>query len=124
MTSVIREGPFDLTPDQIHAVVTEKSPGSFILGVIDQNGDFTPRAVGRATTDVQSELELQTRLTTQYEAFVFRYAASPREAFDQQCSDFHACGECVGLENKKHPARPSHTDWLCPECGDVFLKSS
>lgn len=124
MASVIREGPYSLTLDEIHAVVTQKSPGSFILGTIDADGTFKPRAVGRAATDVRSELELQTRLASQYNAFVFRYAASPHQAFEHQCIDFHECGECVGLENKRHPARPSHTDWLCPECGESFLNSA
>ncbi len=123
-TSTVREGPFQLTLDIIRAFVTQKSPGSFILGYLDQDGNFTPREVGRATTDLRQELELQLKLHGQYNGFTFRYAASPREAFKQQCADFHECGECVGLENKKHPARPSHTNWQCPVCAEAFLEAS
>lgn len=124
MSSVVLEGPHSLTVDTIQAVITQKSPGSFMLGTVDADGVFTPRVVGRATMDVRQELELQARLHNEFNGFKFRYAASPKEAFDQQCTDFHECGECVGLENKKHPARPSHTDWLCPVCRDRFLNAS
>ena len=124
MASIVQEGPFSLAIDEIGRVVTQKSPGSFVLGTLDHEGNFKPHVVGRAVNDVRRELELQARLGAQYSAFKFRYAASPREAFHQQCCDFHECGGCVGLENKKHPARPSHTDWLCPICGDKFLEQS
>ena len=124
MASAVREGPFQLTVDDVRSSVTKRLPGSFVLGTLDPSGTFTPRVVGRAVMDVRRELELQTRLSGEFNAFQFRYAASPKEAFEQQCNDFHECGECVGLENKKHPARPSHTDWLCPVCRDRFLRSS
>ena len=122
MTSVVQQGPYELTSEAIQDVVTQKSPGSFMLGHILPDGTFKPRVVGRATQDVRQELELQARLNPQYDGFKFRYAASPHAAFEQQCTDFHTCGECVGLENKKHPARPSHTDWRCPVCDTAFLQ--
>lgn len=121
MASITLEGPFDLKSDTIAAIVTLKSPGSFVLGHVDENGNFVPRRVGRADMNLEQELELQAQLNNPYTAFKFRYAATPHAAFDQQCSDFHACGECEALENKHHPMRPSHTDWSCPVCGKAFL---
>ena len=122
MASVDHEQTYQLSIDHIRTVITERSPGSFVLGVIAEDGTFTPQVVGRATNDVRQELEYQAHLNTHHNGFRFRYAASPHEAFEQQCQAFHACGECEGLENKAHPARPSHTDWLCPVCGSAFLK--
>lgn len=115
-------GPYCLTLEQIAAVVTEKSPGSFVLGCLLPDGSFVPRLVGRSDSDVRRELELQTQFAPSLYAFTFSYAASPHAAFEQQCRDFHACSVCEALENKHHPTRPSHTTWLCPECGDQFLK--
>ncbi|NDJ75846.1 MAG: hypothetical protein GYB65_06280 [Chloroflexi bacterium] len=121
MTSTtVLQGPYRLTPEDIRAAVTEKLPGSFLIGTISAGGDFTPRIVGRADLDIRRELELQTRLASQFNGFKFRYASSPKQAFEQQCADFHECGECEGLENKKHPRSPSHVNWSCPVCGEKY----
>jgi ribosomal protein L37AE/L43A len=123
MASVVLEGPFPLTADQVTTVITEKSPGSFVLGHLKADGEFTPRMVGRADRNLCQELELQVRFG-KFNGFKFRYASTPKTAFEHECCDFHDCGECEALDNKYHPVRPSHTDWECPVCGSKFLKSS
>jgi len=123
MASVTLEGPFPLTADKVTTVITERSPGSFVLGLLQPDGKFVPGMVGRADRDLCRELELQVRLG-RFNGFKFRYASTPRTAFEYECRDFHDCGECETLDNKYHPVRPSHTDWKCPICGEDFLKSS
>ncbi len=115
-------GPYRLTKDEIAAVVAEKSPGSFVLGHLLPDNTFVPRLVGRSDSDIRQELELQAQLAPALDAFTFCYADSPHLAFEQECRDFHTCAECDALESPRHPTRPSHTHWLCPVCGEEFLK--
>lgn len=124
MASVSVMGPYQLSADEIAEIVTERSAGSFVLGWRTENGTFKPLYVGRSDVDVRRELEFHVRLIPDANSFTFRYASTPREAFMQNCYDFHECGGCESLDNKKHPTRPNHIDWLCPVCNDRFLKPS
>jgi len=121
MAVATRQGPFAFDALSITTHVTEKSSGSFILGHLDENNTFIPRFVGRSEADVRGELLFQLRLGKKCNAFTFRYASSPHQAFEQQCMDFHECGGCASLDNARHPSRPSHTKWECPICGFAFL---
>lgn len=117
MAVMTKQGPFAFDAPSINAHVTENAAGSFILGCLNENNEFIPSFVGRAASDLRTELLFQLRLGKQCHTFMFRYASSPHQAFEQQCVDFHECGGCEFLDNPRHPARPSHTKWECPVCG-------
>ena len=109
-------GPYRLTPQKIAEVVTETSPGNYLLGSVQENG-FCVQFVGRADRDVAKQLRAWVSEYPHYRAFVFSYASSPRAAFDKECEDFHDYGGTDRLDNAEHPTRPVKTDWLCPRCG-------
>jgi hypothetical protein len=53
-------------------------------------------------------------LDTAYTHFAFRYAASDRGAFEQECLDYHALGGSDGLDNDRHPLAAVGSGWACP----------
>jgi hypothetical protein len=128
MASIILEGPFSLDQETIAATLLKRSPGSFVLGQWAEDGTFTPLVVGRSDRDIRQEIQHQMRLAEHCNGFQFRYAETPKEAFSQQCENYHACYDCETVDGPQapsrpyHPSRPSHTDWLCPVCGRSFLE--
>lgn len=113
MTSLEMNGPYDFTSETIDKVVTKKSAGNYALGYTDSEG-FTVQYIGRSDTDVASELK--NYLFTNYKKFKFRYAASPKAAFEKECKNYHDFGGKEELQNKNHPDIPNGMDWKCPYC--------
>jgi len=122
--------PHILTIEKIDEVVTEKSAGYYALGYAP-DGLFVVRYVGRSDNDVNDRLKKwveKTKLESwklwsgkgkKYTHFVFGYAASAKEAFEQECRNYHHFGGSEKLDNEKHPERPYLANWKCPEC-DIF----
>lgn len=111
------EGGYKLNSINVETRVEAGKIGNYRLG------DFVPcratiqiKRIGRADDLNVEDLQTCLRKLAQqggHGYFFFSYASSAREAFEQECHDYHAYAE---LENERHPARPSGTDWLCPSC--------
>jgi hypothetical protein len=52
-----------------------------------------------------------------YTHFRFSYAASPQEAFEKECCNYHDFGGSYGLDNERHPAPSEGESWKCPMHG-------
>ncbi len=115
MASLDMGEPFPLNETVVSARVASSMIGNYALGYISEAGGFYPQYAGRSDHDVRGRL-LEWERTGSYAAFKFSYAATVREAFEQECRNYH---EFPNLENDVHPARPQGMDWPCPLC-DVF----
>jgi hypothetical protein len=108
-------GPHDFNSKMIDQVVTNKSPGNYILGYVNSQNAFIVQYVGRSDLDVKNELKA--RLSSlNYKKFKFYYADSPKAAFDMDCRLFHEFGGSGSLQNERHPDRPDGMYWNCPVC--------
>lgn len=119
MTNTGLNGPYTLSEETINKVVTQTSPGIYVLGH-SENNTFYVKYVGRSDNDVSSRLK---DWIGKYSQFKFGYFGSPKAAFDKECMIYHDFGGPIGqLDNKIHPQRPENTDWQCPKC-NVFGKT-
>jgi hypothetical protein len=107
-------GPYDLTKSRIEETIDMVTPGSFVLGRLDANGRFMAEFVGRGDHDVRAELR---KHIGRYDTFKFAGALDAREAFENECLQYHTYGGKGVLDNALHPSRPPATDWTCPRCG-------
>jgi hypothetical protein len=107
-------GPYDLTSRKIDEVVKPYVPGVFATGYTRESGAFVVRYIGRADTDVRSELKAQESDETA--RFKWVEVSSARHGFEAQCRLYHEFGGSRILENEDHPARPAGTNWRCPMC--------
>ncbi|MGE5587564.1 MAG: hypothetical protein ACM3ZO_05070 [Clostridia bacterium] len=105
-------GPYTLSYATIDAVVTLRSPGVYELLVLYQG---PVRYVGRSDDDLNARLKQW--VGSKYRYFTFEYCSSARDAFYKECTLYHQHGGSKGLDNDRHPDRPSGTDWKCPVCG-------
>ena len=104
-------GPYNLTIQDIDAVVRGKGAGAYALG--NSSGDtFTISYVGRSDEDLNARLK---NWIGNYPKFKYGFLDSPMAAFEKECNLFHDFGE-TNLDNKIHPARPNGTGWKCPRC--------
>ncbi len=106
-------GPFPLSEKKIDEVVTEKSPGNYALGFVNDEKTFNVQYVGRSDTDVNKRLKDWVK---KYNRFKFSYVSSSKAAFEKECKNYHDFGEDAHLDNDKHPDRPKGKDWECPVC--------
>lgn len=104
---------YSLTNSEINSEVTRTSEGNYALGYID-GGSFYVNYVGRADNDLAKRLKEH---TGDYSRFKYRYATSPKDAFEKECENYHDFGENKKLDNDQHPERPDGTSWKCPGCG-------
>jgi hypothetical protein len=51
-----------------------------------------------------------------YKKFKYRYATSPKAAFEKECQNYHDIAEGTNIDTKNHPQRPDSIDWKCPGC--------
>jgi hypothetical protein len=112
MPSLRMEGPYSLNNKTIDEKVTKVSPGNYALGRKNESGIFLISYIGRAETDLSSELKSWINKTDK-PLFKFRYAISARDAFGIECENYH---DFVKNGKGKHPERPANTDWKCPRC--------
>jgi|SRR3989344_1673614 len=112
-------GQYSLSEEEIDRVVTQTSPGTYVLGH-SSNGIFYVNYVGRSDNDIHFRLK---DWVGKYSQFKFGYFSSPKAAFEKECIIYHDFGGPTGqLDNKIHPQRPEDSGWQCPKC-DVFDKA-
>ncbi len=111
-------GPYTLSEKTIDRVITQTSPGTYVLGY-SENSTFYVKYVGRSDNDINSRLR---DWVGKYSQFKFGYFGSPKAAFDRECTIYHDFGASEQLDNKIHPQRPENTDWQCPKC-NVFARA-
>lgn len=97
----------------IDRTVTDRSPGNYVLGVKNEQGEFVPKYAGRSDTDLNSELKRMLGVVN-YPYFKFSYA-SPKAAYDMECSHYHIYKS--QLDNPGHPVPAPGSDWTCFLCG-------
>ncbi len=111
-------GPYRYEKDVISAVIPENVKGNYILGDLNEDGDFIVKYVGR------SDSNLKTRIghdIGKYKHFYYSIADTAREAYDQECLMWHLYGGEEGnLDNSIHPDKP--TDDHSAECFLCRLK--
>ena len=108
------KGSFPFTTEGIDGNVTTKSAGNYALGYVNSDKTFIVQYVGRSDIDVNAELK--NYLSEDYKRFKFKYATSPKAAFDKECKNYHDFGGKEKLHNKNHPDRPDGSDWKCLIC--------
>jgi hypothetical protein len=106
------EGPYRFDIKTIDEKVTRVSAGNFVLGRTNENGTFVFTYIGRALKDLNSKLKSWVDKTDK-PLFKFRYSGSAKAAFGIECENYH---DFVKGRKRKHPRRPSSTDWKCPRC--------
>lgn len=112
-------GPYKFTKEDINSMVLSNEIGTYVLGYFDSTGkNLIVRYVGRSIDNgVQERLKAHIDEGDLYEAFMFSYRNSVKDAFDEECRLYHKFGGDKGkLDNSYHPARPSGEDWECPYC--------
>jgi len=119
MVSTGLNGPYTLSEEILDRVVTQTSPGTYVLGY-SENNTFYVKYVGRSDNDVNSRLK---DWVEKYPQFKFGYFGSPKASFDKECTIYHDFGGQTGqLDNQIHPQRPEDADWQCPKC-NIFAKA-
>jgi len=117
MPSLNMLGPHVLDSETIDQVVTNASAGNYALG-FSKDKNFYVAYVGRVDSDLNARIK---DWKGEYEEFKFSYAASPKAAFEKECTNYHDFGGSESLANKIHPDRPDGSSWKCPIC-DIFNK--
>lgn len=94
--------------------------GNYRIGEVNESNEFSVFYVGRATKE-----KLKDRLADHIEKFgkresvYFSFESKPseKEAYIQECTDYHNALDVDGyFRNKNHPSKPSGYD-RCPICG-------
>lgn len=109
---IAMKGPFALNPNEVNKHVPNEVPGCYRLG--NRSWIYLDtKYVGRSDQCLNSRLKQHEGRFTHFEFWV---APSPREAFENECREYHAHGGAEGkLENKIHPAPPPGANWSCPD---------
>jgi hypothetical protein len=108
-------GPYTLNNSTIDEKVTETSAGAYALGLVNSDGAFVPKYVGRSDDDINARLK--DWIGKNYSHFKFEYYSSAKAAFEKECDLYHDWKK--QLDNEQHPDRSNGTNWKCPRC-DVF----
>ena len=101
--------PIALTERNIDTSVTSVAPGVYVLDKTT-SGPWLNSYVGRSDTDLNARLK---NWVGKYGYFKAAYMDSAAAAFDAECELFHALAP---TDNAVHPARPAHSNWVCPRC--------
>ena len=102
-------GPIDLTESEISARDIGNTPGVYILGSVNQAGDFAPWKIGRSD-DLASTLK---ESVGEYLCFKYAHCEDTTDAFVQECRLYH---EIRPADNPSHPDKPAEQE-ACPVCG-------
>jgi hypothetical protein len=106
-------GSYSLDRAGIDRAIRRISAGAYALGTDSQDGKmFLVRFVGRSGYDVRKRLKEHIGA---YQRFMYRFCATPKDAFETECILYHDFGE-LKLDNAIHPARPDGSIWQCPRC--------
>lgn len=106
-----------LTNEEINANVGVNKAGNYLLGNVIGSVYVKVMYVGRSDTDLASRLK--DHIDEGYGLFKFKYATSPKAAFEQECTDYHNYGGRLRLNNAIHPDSPSGISRKCPICGKM-----
>ena len=110
--------PYLLDADTVDEKVTIKSAGNFALGYMEY-ASFIVRYIGRSDSDIKEEIKKH--IGQGYCYFKFRYASSPKDAFEKECNNYHDFNDPEGrLDNEKHPTRPVYSNRTCPICKKLY----
>lgn len=115
MASLKLNGPYDLDEPTIDSAIRKESAGTFVIGMLDDEGTFVIEYVGRADSDLNSTLKAKEE-ETDFTKFKFIYTDSAEEAFTKECEIYH---DFEPPANEGHPQRPEHAYWKCPRC-DIY----
>lgn len=107
-------GPYDLNAEEVERIVDEDRIGNYALGHNNDEGKFMVKYVGRSDNDVKSRLLYWVENSTR-PLFKYSYAESVKEAFDKECTNYHAFSPA---DNDNHPAKPAGKRYPCPVCGE------
>jgi hypothetical protein len=114
MASLEMQGAYDLTNGKIDELIANDCPGNYALGIISpKTGKFAVEYVGRSETDLNARLKEH---VGKHSKFKFSLAASPKEAFEKVCKNFHDFGGSKKLRNNVHPTPSAGSGWKCPFC--------
>jgi hypothetical protein len=110
-------GPYDLKDKEIDAHVSD-GIGAYALGHTSGTGGFMVDYVGRSDYDLNARLK---QWIGKYNTFKYGHYNTMKAAFEKECSMFHDFGGTAKLDNKAHPARPTGTNFDCPNgsCTDL-----
>jgi len=97
--------------DEIKSNVSSNKIGNFALG-FEKGKGFVPKYVGRSDSDVRGELLNYLDDKSHHEEFMFSYVSTIKEAYEQECKNFHDFKK--QLENENHPDSPDGTNLKCP----------
>ena len=116
------KGPFNMRSEGwLNNVSGEIVYGNYQFGTLDKDQNFVPKYVGRSDSGLRKEINQQKRLKEsegkRYTHFRYKEAFSKKQAYENECKDFHNNGEKDGLDNEYHPDKPDGTDYKCPICG-------
>jgi len=111
MASLNMKGPFTLTNEEVDNQITRTCCGNYALGSV-KDGTFYVNYVGRADENLNQRVKQHCKESYKY--FKFSYATSPKDAYLEECRNYHDFGESVKLDNKIHPDQPKNCNWKCP----------
>jgi len=103
--------PMSLTEENIVASVPQRSPGVYVLGVLNAGQVMSVSYVGRSDDNLAAKLR---RHIGNYPAFAFSVRATPAEAYALECTLYH---QLQPSRNSTHPRRPANEASPCPVCG-------
>ena len=116
MPSINMQGPFELTNESIDKNVKDSIHGNYLLGYLNEKGVFKVQYVGRADNGLVRRLK--EHVSEGYACFWYSTCSSAKEAFDEECRNWHDFGGAKGqLDNIYHPDRPNEKHYKCPCCG-------
>lgn len=102
---------YDYNSDEIKSNVSSNKIGNYALGY-EKEGGFVPKYIGRSDSDVQGELLNYVDEKNNHKKFMFMYASTKEEAYNQECKNFHDFKK--QLENENHPDSPNGMNLKCP----------
>lgn len=97
--------------EEINSNVSPNKIGNYALGYEKEKG-FIPKYVGRSDSDVQDELLNHLDDKKHHKKFMFSYASTKKEVYEQECKNFHDFEK--QLENENHPDSPNGMNLKCP----------
>ena len=103
--------PAALTEANIAGAIGYKTPGVYVLGVLNPGQVMSVSYVGRSDDDLAAKLR---RHLGNYPGFAYAIKTSPLEAYTVECALYH---KLQPSRNSSHPLRPANETWLCPVCG-------
>ena len=125
MGSLNMNGPYDFNDDSIEFNITKISGGNYALGTVDKmTNNFHVTYVGRSDSDLKDRLKQQlirlndisNRFQKKNLSFKYSYAFSPKEAYEEECRNYHDFIGSKKLINNFHPEKPIDEKWICPFC--------